>query len=154
MGEWFGELASVLITWVSDNAVWIATISAVYFVVSLFVIRLLIIRIPVDYFMDGRERPEEGRRTISSAGIRIGKNILGLFVILVGLMMSIPGVAGQGVLTVLIGLSLTDFPGKRRAELRLVRQPLIQRAINAIRAKAGKQALNIPDRGEPAPERD
>ncbi len=65
--------------------------------------------------------------------------------IFVGLVMSIPGVAGQGVLTVLLGLSLTDFPGKRRLELRLVRQPVIFRTINAIRVKAGKPALLIPD---------
>ncbi len=148
MGEWLGELLSALTGWVSENGVWIAVLSVVYFLVSLFVIRYLIIRIPTDYFMDGPGIQGKEGRSFVSLGVRIGKNLLGILVIFVGLIMSIPGVAGQGVLTVLLGLSLTDFPGKRRLELRLVSQPFIFKAINAIRAKAGKPALLIP--GGPA----
>jgi len=69
---------------------------------------------------------------------------VGVVVILVGLIMSLPGVAGQGVLTILLGLSLTDFPGQRRLELRIVCQPLIFKAITRIREKAGKPPLLTP----------
>ena len=37
--------------------------------------------------------------------------------------MALPGVPGQGLLTMLIGLTLLSFPGKRRLERRFVRMP-------------------------------
>ncbi len=144
MSDWFAELFSALTVWVSANAVWIAILSVAYFLVSLFVIRHLIIRIPTDYFLDGPGVQEQGRHTFVSVGVRIGKNLLGIIIIIVGLVMSVPGVAGQGVLTILLGLSLTDFPGKRRLELRLVSQPILLKAVNGIREKAGKPPLLIP----------
>jgi hypothetical protein len=136
-------LISTLISWVSANAVWIGSISIMYFVVSLFAVRFLIIRIPPGYFMESGfvVNPAGGFRTTA---LKIGKNVCGLVVILIGLIMSIPGVAGQGFLTILLGLSLTDFPGKRTLELRIIRQPLIFRTIASIREKAGKPPLEIP----------
>jgi hypothetical protein len=44
-------------------------------------------------------------------------------------------------LTILIGLMLLNFPGKRRLERRLVSRPRILAAINALRAHFGKPAL-------------
>lgn len=134
-----------LTAWVSENAFWLIAVSVAYFAVSLVVIRFLVIRMPPDYFLPGRSPSGNAAHPLLRVALRIGKNILGLVVIAVGLVMSVPGVAGQGVLTILLGLSLTDFPGKRRLELRLVRQPLILRAINGVREKAGKPPLIIPD---------
>ena len=149
MGEESSGLLSTLTDWVSDNAALIVTISAVYFIVSLILIRYLIITIPTDYFLDRPRAHDGGRHPILRLCIRIGKNFAGVVVIVIGLIMSLPGVAGQGFLTMLLGLSLTDFPGKRKLELRLVSQPLIYRAINGIREKAGRLPLSIPDNVPP-----
>ncbi len=150
MGDAASGFLSALTGWVSANAGWIVAISIIYFVVSLFLIRYLIITIPHDYFL-GRPTPHDGRRhPFLRLCIRAGKNFAGVIVVLVGLIMSLPGVAGQGFLTILLGLSLTDFPGKRKMELRLVRLPLIQKAINAIREKAGRMPLSIPPDAPPA----
>lgn len=139
------ELFSLVMDWVSDNAAWIVPVSILYFVVSLLIIRVLIVRIPADYFLERVAGPGAEGRTFGGWVIRIAKNLLGIVVVLVGLVMSLPGVAGQGILTVLLGLTLTDFPGKRRLELRLVGQPLILRTINDLRRKSGKQPLLLPD---------
>ena len=48
---------------------------------------------------------------------------------------------GQGVLTILIGLSLLEFPGKRRLEAKIVGQPTVLSTINNMRAKFGKPPL-------------
>ena len=53
-------------------------------------------------------------------------------------------VPGQGLLTILIGVMLTDFPGKYALERRLISQPSIFNAINWIRDKAGKEPLKRP----------
>ncbi len=78
MTEWLGELLSALTVWVSENGVWIAVLSVVYFLVSLFVIRYLIIRIPTDYFMDGPGIQRREGRTFVSLSVRIGKNLIGI----------------------------------------------------------------------------
>jgi hypothetical protein len=144
MAERISGLFSALAGWVSAHAWWIAGVSVAYVIVSLIVIRFIIIRMPTDYFLDGRDFPVVDRHPVLAMGVRIGKNILGAVVIVVGLIMSVPGVAGQGILTVLLGLSLMDFPGKRRMELRMVSQPILLKAINRVREKAGKPPLAMP----------
>jgi hypothetical protein len=51
---------------------------------------------------------------------------------------------GQGLLTILMGLALTNFPGKYTLERRLVRLPSVAGGLNRIRALAGKPELEIP----------
>ena len=56
-------------------------------------------------------------------------------------MLALPG---QGVLTVLIGISLTNFPGKYALERKLVSQPSVFNAINWLRKRSGKPPLAHP----------
>jgi hypothetical protein len=136
---------AALTAWVSANGVWIVAISTVYFLVSLLVIRILIVRMPADYFVAGRRPPGVYAHPAAAISLRIVKNLLGAIVIIVGLVMSLPGVPGQGVLTLLIGLTLTDFPGKRRIEIWILRRRVILSAINGLRANAGKPPVVIPE---------
>jgi hypothetical protein len=48
---------------------------------------------------------------------------------------------GQGILTMLIGISLMNFPGKHHLEAKLIGQPTVLSAINAMRKKFGKPPL-------------
>lgn len=48
---------------------------------------------------------------------------------------------GPGVLTILIGVMLLNFPGKRRLERKLVERPRVLEAINRLRARFGKAPL-------------
>jgi len=50
---------------------------------------------------------------------------------------------GQGLLTILIGVTLLDFKGKHELERKLVRQPSVLRAVNWLRAKAGRAPLEL-----------
>ncbi|HOS97284.1 MAG TPA: PGPGW domain-containing protein, partial [Deltaproteobacteria bacterium] len=70
------------------------------------------------------------------------KNILGAVFILAGIIMLF--LPGQGVLTILIGITLVSFPRKRVLELRLVRKPSVLRALNWMRARAHKPPLLLP----------
>ena len=51
----------------------------------------------------------------------IGKNALGIMLVLLGILMSIPGVPGQGILTILLGIMLIDLPGKRALEYKILK---------------------------------
>jgi hypothetical protein len=50
-------------------------------------------------------------------------------------------VPGQGILNILLGIMLLDFPGKRSLEYRLVSRPQVLSTINKLRHRFGKPKL-------------
>jgi len=73
----------------------------------------------------------------------LAKNVAGLVLVMIGLVMALPGVPGQGVLTMIIGVTLLDFPGKRRLERRLMGRPWVLRNINRLRARFKHPPLEL-----------
>jgi hypothetical protein len=71
----------------------------------------------------------------------VDKNVAGLVLIIVGLVMALPGVPGQGVLTMIIGLTLVDFPGKLALERRLIGRPFVLSRLNRLRVRFGRAPL-------------
>ncbi len=51
---------------------------------------------------------------------------------------------GQGLLTLLIGLLLLNFPGKYRLERWLVRRPGVLRTLNWVRRRRGQEHFESP----------
>lgn len=123
---------------------WLGALSTVTFLGTLIVVPLLIVRIPADYFLRDQQKPRDGRRQHPVARLSgfVLKNLFGLIFVLVGVAMLV--LPGQGILTILIGLMLMNFPGKQTLEQRLVQQPTVLRALNWIRAKANQPALIVP----------
>ena len=80
---------------------------------------------------------ERQRGPETEAHFDLGISTQNLLLVAAGLaMLFLPG---QGLLTVLIGVSVMDFPGKRGLLQRLVRGPKVQRTLNWIRRKRGKE---------------
>lgn len=73
----------------------------------------------------------------------IGRNVGGAILILLGIAMSLPGIPGQGFLTIIIGITLLDIPGKRRLERRLISRPRILHVINGMRARFSRKPLEL-----------
>jgi hypothetical protein len=117
--------------------------SVVAFFGTLAAIPILVIRLPEDYFLEPRRRPGEGRRPLVRWTVRLVKNAAGAVFLLAGLAMLV--LPGQGLLTIFIALTLLDFPGKRRAEARLMHTPRIRRAVDALRNRAGRPPLQFPE---------
>ena len=69
------------------------------------------------------------------------KNAIGIVLILVGFAMLI--LPGQGLLTILFGIALTNFPGKFRLERRIVNIPSVRGALDRIRSAAGRPPLRL-----------
>jgi hypothetical protein len=74
---------------------------------------------------------------------RVIKNLLGLLVVPLGVLMSLPLVPGPGLVFILIGLSLLDFPGKRSLERRLLGVPVVFRFLNEVRQRFHRPPLII-----------
>jgi hypothetical protein len=112
--------------------------------VSLFVTGWAIVRLPADYFVGPHPPPFWGNRSplVRVVGI-VGKNLLGVVLVVLGVLLSLPGVPGQGVLTILLGIMLIDLPGKRRLEKWLVSRPNVLRFVNRLRARYGQPPLKL-----------
>ena len=114
----------------------------VTFSISLGIVALIMVKIPPDYFHQDRPRDLWADRhpAVRLLGI-VAKNILGALLVALGIVMSLPGVPGQGILTILLGIKLLDFPGKRGLEHKLVSRPQVLKTVNKLRHRFGKPAL-------------
>jgi len=132
----------VAITW-HGVLLW-AVVFVVTFVVSLAIVSFILVRIPPDYFQKKRQgKILPGKNPVLRYLAVIGKNLLGGILVVLGVIMSIPGVPGQGILTILLGIMLLDFPGKRRLEHKIVSRPHVRNTINKLRKKFGKPQLEL-----------
>jgi hypothetical protein len=118
--------------------------SAATFVLSIAVVTFVLVKLPANYFHSSHEREflVERHPVLRAIGI-FAKNLLGLVLVFAGIIMSLPGVPGQGVLTILLGIMLLDFPGKRPLETRIVGRPRVNSAVNALRARFNKPPLML-----------
>lgn len=116
---------------------------------SLALVALVIVALPPRYFL---ERPERqlwvDRHPAVRIVLHILKNLIGAALVVAGILLSLPGIPGQGLLTIVIGLLLMDFPGKVKLERKLVSQPRVLAAINRIRRRFGKCPLVMDDSGK------
>ena len=129
-----------LITW--QSVLLGVVLFLVTFAISLAIVSFIMVKIPPDYFR--KDKPRElwsDKPPIVRFLLNFVKNLLGVLLVALGIVMSIPGVPGQGILTILLGVMLLDFPGKRDLEHRLVSQPRVLNAINKLRHRFGKDSL-------------
>lgn len=118
---------------------------------SVLVTGWILVRMPQDYFVgDAPPAFLRGRHPVLRTTARVLKNLLGVALIVVGVVMSVPGVPGQGLLTILIGSMLLDIPGKRRLERRLVQRPRVLAFVNRVRRRYRRPPLRFEVVGESA----
>ena len=125
-----------------EMLVTLGILSVVFFLATLIAIPVVLVKLPEDYFDERRPRSWlRNRHPAVRAVAYTLKNIIGAVFLIAGLAMIV--LPGQGVLTILIGISLMDFPGKRKLERRIVGQPTVLRGINKIREKFNRPPLVV-----------
>ena len=128
--------------------IWAGLASIITFVGTLAVLPVLAARIPEDYFVKDRRTPRpwpwSRRHPLLYLVAVIIKNAAGALFLAAGFAMLF--VPGQGIITMLLGLTLMNFPGKRRLERALIRRPSVHRAINWMRRRSGRPPLIVPPR--------
>lgn len=107
-------------------------LSIAVFVGSLIAIPIVVARLPEDYLV----KPPEKSKSLAK---KIAKNALGVALLGVGIAMLI--LPGQGILMVIVGLTLVDFPGRHKLVVKLMKKPKVQKVITAIRKRFGKPPL-------------
>lgn len=96
-----------------------------------------IVYLPANHFMP-EAIPVRPRHPVARIAIRVLRNLLGYALILLGMVMMLPLVPGPGLVFVLLGLSLIDFPGKRALQVRLLQRPAVRNFITSLRARYGR----------------
>jgi len=130
-------LSSIVHRAMKSNVFMLAGIfSIVAVVATAVVVPIVIARMPADYFV----RTNGERR--GNPVLVVLKNVAGVLLVLLGIAMLV--LPGQGILTVVLGLGLVDFPGRRRFELKVMSRPSVLKAVNALRRRAGRAPLQVP----------
>src|SRR4051812_33491264 len=115
-------------------AFWILALTIATFVASMAGVAWLLVRLPATYFLDRHDRGRQSNHhPIRRWFTLVLRNLLGLVLVGIGVVMLFT--PGQGVLTILIGIMLMDFPGKMALERKLLNRNGVKNAINRLRAR-------------------
>jgi len=122
---------------------WLTIGSIMGFIGSLIVIPWILIQIPSDYFSYSKRKKHQwgSYPSIIRLVFLLVKNILGVIFIISGIIMIF--IPGQGIITIIIGIILTDFPYKYKIERWIINRPAILKYINKLRAKAKKDPIEV-----------
>jgi Na+/H+ antiporter NhaD/arsenite permease-like protein len=101
-------------------------------VASIVLVPRFLAKLPDDYLRsEAPPSPSMPRRVL--------RNLLGIVLVLLGVAMLL--LPGQGLLTLLVGLLLVDFPGKHRLVVRALSRPKVLALVNKLRARHGSRPL-------------
>jgi len=131
---------------VAESWVLGACVGGVGFVLSIVLTVVVLVRLPSGYFAgNARISMLPGRPEWQRLAARVLKNVAGALLVLLGVVMSVPGVPGQGLLTILIGVVLLDLPGKRALERRILRVRAVRGAVDKLRRRFGREPFDLDE---------
>lgn len=134
--------------WLTDTVTpWLPLLtlfSIVMALASVVALPLFLRHIPEDYFSANTpSHPYRNSHPVIGTLLVISRNLLALLLLAAGIAMLV--LPGQGLLTILIALFCSSFPGKYRLERAIIRRPSVFRAANWVRKKYRKAPLTHPD---------
>lgn len=121
------------------------------FVVGLAATGYVLLRLPKDYFSNSLSANPKRRFEHPALHIAwcVVRNALGVGLVVAGVaMLFLPG---QGLITLVVGLMLVDFPGKRRLSLELIRRWHLIDAANKWRTRYDRPPFELPEEEADAP---
>ena len=139
------ETTSAWMPWLNfftEHAGLLVALSLLSAVLTLALVPVLIIRIPADYFSHHRRLHISKRHPLLNIVIKVAKNFLGAVFLLVGFVLLF--LPGQGLLLILVGLLIMNYPGKYALERWLIQRPRVLPALNTLRVRRGKPPLLPP----------
>lgn len=122
-----GRIVSVAVEFAKAHSTLLVAVLCVLAFLALIVIPWVIITLPEDYFI-ATDDSIAGSMTLAA---RIGRNILGWFLMIIGLALVFP--PGLGTIFIVAGIVLMDFPHKRAIERRAAKWRGVLPILNAIR---------------------
>jgi len=124
-----------------DFFFWLGIVSSIIFIASLLSVGWLVSLIPSDYFINKKDSKFKLNYPAAWIVSIIIKNIFGYILILGGILMLV--LPGQGLITIFIGLMLSNYPGKYSIEKKIIATPKILKSINWLRKKSNVPPLIV-----------
>ena len=132
-----------------ELVLWGTALSVLSLVAVIIAVPWVVSRLPVDYFSSQHRHPLREQMGITAMIMALLKNLLGMVLVLLGLVMLFT--PGQGLLMTLVGLLIMNFPGKYRLERALVAREGVFKGLNWMRSKQSLPPFESP-RGRSAQE--
>ena len=117
-------------------------LSIITIIASLASVSVLLISLPSDYF-SRKKRVRRIKNPVLRLFLYLLKNVCGLIFLIGGFIMLFT--PGQGILSLLVGIILCDFPGKRRIERKIIARPPVLSTINRIRSRYNRPLIVLDD---------
>ena len=124
-----------------DLILWFGSISLFVFLFSLLSLKWLVSLIPEDYFINKKDSKIKTNNILIWYIVLIYKNLIGYSLILGGIIMLV--LPGQGLFTIIIGLMMSNYPGKYFIEKKFIAIPTVLKSINWLRRKSNKPPIRI-----------
>lgn len=131
----------------AQRLLWTSCVFLASFFGSIALVAFVVVQLPSDYFSQDNHPPAFAwaqKYPYLRWPALIVKNIVGFLLIVTGIILSLPGVPGQGILTILVGVMLVNFPGKRWLERKIVARPTVLKLINKLRARYNRPPMIAP----------
>jgi hypothetical protein len=146
--SFFGGDTTMIAQWVrtwSENSfllIGLSGFSLVTFALSLVALPVIIAKIPWNYFLETTPGFLQTLPLLPRICLLTIKNMAGVVLIALGIIMLF--IPGQGLLTIIVGVALMNFPGKKKLERLLLQSKKIRRALNWVRNKRGAKEFKFP----------
>lgn len=120
---------------------WLGALSIVFLCATMIAVPVIVLLLPRRYLLE-YDNPVFLPASPLYTPFSLLKNAVGVLFALAGLAMLL--LPGQGLLTIFIGLTLIDFPAKRKVIRWILRRRRLLRAINRFRAGFHRPPLAFP----------
>jgi len=127
----------------SPTLIWTVAIGLGVSILGRIAATIAVVRLPPYYFT----RPPKTSGWHAGLGRKIGivaKNLIGILLAAGGVVLLLPGVPGPGVVILLLGLALTDLPGKHKLIAAVARKRVVMNSMNRVRRRFGRPDLVTP----------
>ena len=129
--------------WLSEHALLLgalASVSVALFAASIVAAPWAVSRLPSNYLLTRLER--NSKQGIWYSLTSVSRALLGCLVTLLGLVMLV--IPGPGIIMLLLGISIAEFPGKNRLLIYLATRPNVLSSLNWMRKRHGKPPFIHP----------
>ena len=123
----------------------VASVSLVLLAISILAAPWAVGRLPADYLLNERGRSYPAG--LLGKLIIVLRTLTGFALVLLGLLMMLT--PGPGLIVKLLGISITEFPGKHRLFIYIATRPRVFTTLNWLRGRHGKSPF-IPPAGSDA----
>ncbi len=127
-----------------DIIIGIGIISSLSFVLSLLIIPIAVCRLDSSFFLHIHDpKVSKDEHPLVFILLKTFRYSVGGILLLAGILMLF--LPGQGILTMILGASLLDFPGKKPAIDSVLRRQSVQKSLNWLREKGNKPPFSFSD---------